>query len=71
VIKLKADKKQETTESVNDHTGERQFSKEQIAVSERYRNHRDLVEALLDERKKYTFENVDHMIEKYKKGQVK
>lgn len=68
---MKADKKQETTESVNAQIGEHQFSKEQIAVSERYRDHRDLVEALLDERKKYTFEDVDNMIEKYRKGQVK
>lgn len=47
------------------------FSKEQIAASERYRDHRDLVVALLNEEEKYTYETVDKLIEKYKKGQVK
>lgn len=47
------------------------FSKEQILASARYANRRDLVDALLDKDKSYTFETVDNMIEKYKKGQVK
>ena len=50
---------------------EQQFSKEQILASARYANRRDLVDALLDKDKSYTFETVDNMIEKYKKGQVK
>lgn len=47
------------------------FSKEQILASARFANRRDLVDALLDKDKSYTFETVDNMIEKYKKGQVK
>ena len=50
---------------------EQKFSKEQILASTRYANRRDLVDALLDKDKSYTFETVDNMIEKYKKGQVK
>lgn len=50
---------------------EQRFSKEQILASGKYVNRRDLVDALLDEEKSYTFETVDGMIEKYKKGRVK
>lgn len=50
---------------------EQRFSKEQILASGKYVNRRDLVDALLDEEKSYTFETVDDMIEKYKKGRVK
>lgn len=49
---------------------EQRFSKEQILASGKYVNRRDLVDALLDEEKSYTFETVDDMIEKYKKGRV-
>lgn len=47
------------------------FGKEQILASERYKEKRDLVDALLDEKKKYTLETVDRMIETYQKGQVR
>ena len=47
------------------------FSKEQILVSARFANRRDLVDALLDEDKSYTIETVDNLVEKYMKGQVK
>lgn len=48
-----------------------EFSKEQILASAKYRNNRDLVDAILDEKKKYTIENVDSLVEKYMKGEVK
>jgi len=47
-----------------------EFSKEQILTSVKYRNNRDLVDALLDEKKKYTMESVDNLIENYMKGKV-
>ena len=50
---------------------EPEFGKEQILASERYKGERDLVDALLDEKRKYTLETVDRMIETYQKGQVK
>lgn len=48
-----------------------QFDKEQMLASEKYHNNRDLVEALLDESKKYTMEQVDELVNSYMKGQVK
>lgn len=68
---MAAAKKKETDAIVKIQTAEPQFDKEQIVASARYGNQRDLVEALLEDGKKYTFEMVDKMIEKYKKGQVK
>lgn len=47
------------------------FKKEQIITSARYGNQRDLVEALLTDGKTYSIADVDNMIEKYRKGQVK
>lgn len=70
---MAAAKKQENSaeEAEKVQIAKTQFSKEQIVASARYGNCRDLVDALLDDEKKYTFEMVDKLIEKYKKGQVK
>lgn len=46
------------------------FSKSQLVHSSKYRDRRDLVDALLDDSKKYTLEQVDTMIENYMKGKV-
>ena len=62
-------KKRATVAAVQ--TAEQEFSKEQIVAAVIYRDKRDLVDALLDDKKKYTFETVDNLIEKYMKGQVK
>lgn len=48
-----------------------QFTKKQILASEKYCNNRDMVDALLDESKKYTMEQVDKLVDSYKKGTVK
>ena len=66
-----AAKKITTGTAARSEQTEPMFSKEQILASARYANRRDLVDALLDKDKSYTFETVDNMIEKYKKGQVK
>lgn len=66
-----AAKKTTTGTAARSEQTEQKFSKEQILASARYANRRDLVDALLDKDKSYTFETVDNMIEKYKKGQVK
>jgi len=66
-----AAKKTTTGTAARSEQTEPMFSKEQILASARYANRRDLVDALLDKDKSYTFETVDNMIEKYKKGQVK
>ena len=69
VVDLAATRK--NTGGAKTEQNEQKFSKEQILASARYANRRDLVDALLDKDKSYTFETVDNMIEKYKKGQVK
>ncbi len=47
------------------------YTKEQILASERFRKRRDLAEAVLENDKKYTLEEVDKRIERYLKGKVK
>ncbi len=67
---MAAVKKRETS-SANVQDAKPQFSKRQIVGSVRYYGARDLVDALLEDGKKYTFETIDKLIEDYKKGQVK
>ena len=66
-----AAKKTTTGTAARSEQTEPMFSKEQILTSARFANRRDLVNALLDEKKSYTVKNVDSLIEKYMKGQVK
>ena len=47
------------------------FSKEQLLAAERFRDKRDMIEALFCPDKQYTLEEVERMIEKYMKGKVK
>ncbi len=46
------------------------FSKEQILRSERYAKRRDLLHALLEKGKTYSFEEIDAKISKFMKGKV-
>lgn len=48
-----------------------EFSREQILAAGRYKDRRDIVAAILDKDKRYTFETVDALIEEYMKGQVR
>ena len=50
---------------------ENEYTKEQILAASRYQGRRDLIEALLDDGKKYTMETVDRMVEDFMKGKVK
>ena len=50
---------------------ENTFTKAQLLAAKRFAGRRDLLNALLDENKKYTVETVEQMIEKYMKGKVK
>lgn len=70
MVKLAADKKQGDNAAAKARADGPQFSKEQIAASEKYCNQRDLVDALLETGKKYTIAAVDNMIGKYRKGKV-
>ena len=51
-------------------TGKR-FSKEQLLASERFRERRDIVDALLDNGRQYTVKDVEEAIGRYMKGRVK
>lgn len=46
------------------------YGKEQILGSSRYHGQRDLVNALLEEGKQYSLEEVDGLLEEYLKGKV-
>lgn len=46
------------------------YTKQQIAASKRYANRQDMVNALLDDSKRYTLDEVDALIKKYEKGKV-
>ena len=50
---------------------ESSFSKEQLLAAERFQGRKDILNALLSPDKQYKVETVEHMIEKYMKGQVK
>lgn len=50
---------------------ENKFSKEQLAVSERFWERRDILEALLVDGELYTVKAVEKKIESYMKGKVK
>ena len=55
-------KKNEITENK-----ETKFSKEQIVLSKKYVNDVDIVNALLEDDKQYSFKEVDSIIAKFKK----
>lgn len=46
------------------------FTKEQIMGSVKYSASKDLISALLDGKNTYTLDEVDRLIENYKKGKV-
>jgi len=56
-------KKQEDSEEIK-------FTKEQILKSKKYRDQRDLINALLVNGRSYTLNDVDSMIEKFMKEGV-
>lgn len=51
--------------------GKKEFSREQLLASDRFRDRRDLLSALLAPDKTYTADAVEKEISKYMKGQVK
>ena len=55
----------------NETTEAPAFTREQLMASNRYANQRDIIKALLETGKLYTFAQVDGLIEKFKKGKVK
>ena len=51
--------------------GETRFTREQALTSARYKSRKDLVAALLNDGRTYTIAEVDQMISRFMKGQVK
>ena len=68
---LAARKTAKQTEQKAVEHAEPKFSKQQFVRSAKYRDRRDLVDALLDGSKKYTMEQVDKLIDEFMKGKVK
>lgn len=60
----------ETAALADDRKAENQFSKEQLLASERFRNRRDILEALLDAGELYTVKAVEEKIQSHMKGKV-
>ncbi len=46
------------------------FSKEDLVKSQKYQHRRDLLNAILEDDKKYTIQEVDSKIEKFMKGRA-
>ena len=49
---------------------ENKFTKEQLVNSEKYRQYKDLLQAILKENKQYTLKQIDEEIKKFMKGKV-
>lgn len=47
------------------------YSKEQIIKSKKYLGNLDLLNSILEDGKSYSFNDVDTLIDKFKKGKVK
>lgn len=47
------------------------YTKDQLIRSEKYRNHRDLLSALLDGKKVYSVEEAEEIMNQFMKGRVK
>lgn len=62
--------KKDASEASDLRRSENKFTKNQLVSSARFRNRRDMLEALLDEGKIYTIKEAEEKIEKYRKGKV-
>ena len=57
-------------EKGNGKTSSDLFEKQQLLESRRFRDKRDLLEAILSDGKEYTMEEVEQRIDDYRKGKV-
>lgn len=56
---------------IEENTPEQTYTKQAILKSKKYAKQKDLVNALLDDDKKYTLKELDNIINKYLKGVIK
>jgi hypothetical protein len=54
-----------------DETNGARYTKDQLIRSEKYRNQRDLLSALLDGKKVYSVEEAEEIMNQFMKGRVK
>ncbi len=54
-----------------DGTAVARYTKDQLIHSERYRNHRDLLSALLDDGNLYSITETEKIMDQFMKGRVK
>lgn len=66
-----ADTKNPAATGATEKKAESTYTKDQVALSQRYANRRDLVSVLLEDGKTYTLAEVDALINKFMKGAVK
>lgn len=72
MVKLPKKKAAETTnQEIEAKTAKTEFTKEQLLTSEKFRNKRDLINAILADDEKYSVAAVEEKIKKFMKGQVK
>ena len=62
---------EDNIQSVEEITKEETYTKQAILNSKKYIKQKDLVNALLDDDKKYTLKEVGNTIKKYLKGVIK
>lgn len=60
-----------TKDVAEEKSSAKKYTKEQLIRSFRYARYRDLLGALLQNGKSYTFEEVEVLLNKYLKGKVK
>lgn len=65
------EEKKKTLEGAKPTKKENRFLKEQLTGSERFRDRKDVLNALLEEDREYTISEAEQLIEKYMKGKVK
>ncbi|QTD40645.1 hypothetical protein [Sporosarcina sp. Te-1] len=65
-----ADKKEVVTSSSGENMHDVTFSKKALTASKRYLQHQDVLKAILDDSKQYTFTEVNQVLQRFLKGKV-
>lgn len=63
-MRILSEKKTEKAEAMK-------YTKEQILSAKKYNHNRDVVNVILENKQLYTLDEVDNLIEKFMKGEVK
>ena len=59
------------TEEIKQETVSSFYKKEQILASKKYKHRRDALNVILSDKKEYTLEEVDSLLDKFMKGKVR